>query len=225
MIIESLNTWGGRLRLPLQEHVSNQAPKVKGFLFQEMNPSLYRKLIRILPDHHGHFAIAHRREGLAMFVSRDTETSPVADLVVHDGQFVDQRRILQYVQFEREGRLYTIINYHGMLTAAKADTDESIGQAHRVRAFLESVTGSKILCGDFNVMPDTETMRIIKGNDMVDLVTENNVKSTRNRHFKGEEQLADYILVSRGIVDKVRFEVLPDEVSDHLALVVDVDVG
>jgi len=88
---------------------------------------------------------------------------------------------------------------------------------------LNKVSGKKILCGDFNLAPDTRSLEIIKEN-MVDLIEKYEVESTRSsfyRHY-GEPGLsfADYMIVSPEI--KVNdFRVLQDPVSDHLPLYLD----
>jgi endonuclease/exonuclease/phosphatase family metal-dependent hydrolase len=56
--------------------------------------------------------------------------------------------------------------------------------------------------------------------NMIDLITKNDVKNTRSKFYTRNEKFADYILVSPDI--KVRdFKVMDEHVSDHLPLYLD----
>ena len=58
---------------------------------------------------------------------------------------------------------------------------------------------------------------------MRNLIADYHVTSTRSQLYKKDIKFADYILTSPGI--KVKdFKVLPDEVSDHLALELDFSI-
>ena len=103
----------------------------------------------------------------------------------------------------------------------KTDTPERLEQSRRVREVLEKHAGPSLLCGDFNLLPETESVAILdKG--MCNLVRDHRVKSTRTplyRHYENpdEPNFADYILTSPDLKVK-RFQVLPDIVSDHAPL-------
>lgn len=84
---------------------------------------------------------------------------------------------------------------------------------------MDTINTPKILCGDFNLRPDTESMNIIE-QGMNNLIKINNISSTRTRYYKKEEKFADYILTSPDIVVN-EFAVLSDEVSDHAPLYLD----
>jgi endonuclease/exonuclease/phosphatase family metal-dependent hydrolase len=115
-----------------------------------------------------------------------------------------------------------ICNFHGMWIkdTKKRDTPERIEQSHHLRKILDSFPGEKIICGDFNLLPDGESIKILE-KDMRNLITDYGVTSTRSSFYKTSEVgFADYILVSSGI-KVAEFGVLPDEISDHLALKLD----
>jgi endonuclease/exonuclease/phosphatase family metal-dependent hydrolase len=116
--------------------------------------------------------------------------------------------------------MYSILNVHGLWTGqGKRDTQERIYQSQRIRHFMDTINTPKILCGDFNLRPDTESMHIIE-QGMINLITLNKVRSTRTRFYKKEEKYADYILTSPEITVN-QFTVLNDEVSDHAPLYLD----
>ena len=101
------------------------------------------------------------------------------------------------------------------------DTEERISQSQKLKEFLNVIGGTKIICGDFNLSLNTKSLAIIDEN-MKNLIREYGITSTRNRFFKYPDKFADYIIVDKDV--KVNdFRVLQDEISDHLALLLDFD--
>ncbi len=84
---------------------------------------------------------------------------------------------------------------------------------------MSTITGRRILCGDFNLTPHTQSLKML-ASDMHNLVDIYQVTSTRTRLYPREEKFADYIFTSRDIAVN-KFEVLKDEVSDHAPLFLD----
>lgn len=117
--------------------------------------------------------------------------------------------------------IYSIFNLHGLWNGkGKSDTEDRLNQSMKTKEFMKNYSTHKtILCGDFNLMPDTESLAILE-TGMKNLVKEYGVTSTRSSLYPKPLKFADYILVSPDIVVK-DFKVLPDEVSDHMALYVD----
>jgi endonuclease/exonuclease/phosphatase family metal-dependent hydrolase len=90
--------------------------------------------------------------------------------------------------------------------------------------FMKKISGPKIICGDFNILPDTESVAILE-NGMRNLVKEFAIESTRTplyRHYNNpdEPNFADYVFVSPD-VNVMKFTVLPDVVSDHSPLLLE----
>lgn len=162
--------------------------------------------------------------GKVIFVSKKFKIIRSGEFDVCDVSFRDQVIVssaCQWIEIDINGEVITILNLHGLWQkdSKKKDTAERIEQSRRIHAFLSSVSGKKIFCGDFNMIPDGESMKILE-EGMRNLITEYAVISTRSKHYPKEEKFADYILVS----DDIRvnnFKVLSDEVSDHLALYLD----
>ena len=76
--------------------------------------------------------------------------------------------------------------------------------------------------GDFNLRPDTESVRMLEAAGLRNLVREYGIETTRTSLYdhRDKEPHANYAFVSAGI--EVRdFRVLPDEVSDHAPLFLD----
>lgn len=237
MKLITLNIWGGRVFEALSAFLKKQALDTDIFCFQEVfnngklleeyddsRASLIRlenfsELKALLPNYNAFLAPPDsREETLAMFVKKDILVDKTDYLFVQGANSARALGIpLQYIQFNCRGKQYTVCNFHGWwVPDSKSDTPERIVQSNNVKMFLDSVPGAKIICGDFNLDPDTESMSIIDFG-MKNLIKEHHITSTRSHLYTKRAKLADYILTSPEI--KVAdFKVLQDVVSDHLAL-------
>ena len=130
----------------------------------------------------------------------------------------------QFVKIQHGGEDYLVGNIHGIwFPGSKFDTVKRIEQSRNLKDWIKEYSGKKVLCGDFNLQPATESISMIDS-DMRDLIKEFKIKSTRSHYYANMEKyadyIADYIFVSRDI--KVNdFKVITDEVSDHLPLLLD----
>ncbi len=143
---------------------------------------------------------------------------------VRSGGFMDFPRNMHFVNIEnpsvRSGQVKKetlIANLHGFwIPNSKEDTPERLEQSDKIIKFLNSYKHRKILCGDFNLNPNTKSMfKLEEG--MINLIKKHNVKSTRSNLHTRKDKYADYILVSKDVEVK-DFKVLTNEVSDHLPL-------
>lgn len=124
---------------------------------------------------------------------------------------------MQYLILEKNKSKTLVVNIHGYWNPdTKSDTPQSWDQMNKIIKFLNSNKYEKIFCGDFNLNPNTKSMKLLE-RDMVNLIKKNNIKSTRSNHHKRKDKLADYILVSKK-VNVINFKVLQEYVSDHLPL-------
>lgn len=71
--------------------------------------------------------------------------------------------------------------------------------------------------GDFNLLPESESLKKFEEFGLRNLIKEYGITSTRSSLYQKEEKYADYAFVSKDI-EVQEFAVLPDEVSDHLPL-------
>lgn len=120
-------------------------------------------------------------------------------------------------------RSISVTHMHGLRDLkGKMDTPERSKQAQRLLDLSRHMSEPNdlvVICGDFNVEPDSETLQILGDAGMSELVTRHGFTSTRNSQYKKSGKFADYLLISD--VDAVReFDVVYDpEVSDHCPLV------
>jgi endonuclease/exonuclease/phosphatase family metal-dependent hydrolase len=120
----------------------------------------------------------------------------------------------------------SIVHMHGLRDLkGKTDTQERLAQAHKLAEMAIKVSGSKerlIVCGDFNVAPDSETFSVLAGIGLSDLVTSRGFTGTRTSHYSKPGKFADYMLVNAS-VEVHSFDVVTEpEVSDHCPLVLEI---
>jgi endonuclease/exonuclease/phosphatase family metal-dependent hydrolase len=198
--------------------------------YPQVRHELLSELKDLLPDHVPHFrpAIAHIY-GIATFVKKDIPVLDEGEILIHkrdtDGLEMDGHhdRNLQWVKLQTKGKTLSIINVHGLWNGmGKGDTPSRVAQSQKIRSFVDSVEGPKIICDDFNLNPDTESLQIVR-KGMRDLIAEHGVTSTRTSLYEKPGKYADYIFTSEEIGVK-DFKVMPEEVSDHSALLLDFEV-
>ncbi|MEM6783841.1 MAG: endonuclease/exonuclease/phosphatase family protein [Bacteroidota bacterium] len=127
-------------------------------------------------------------------------------------------RVFDYPQ----SRTVSITHMHGLRDLqGKADTPERAAQAHRLLGLANAVADADdlaVICGDFNVEPDSETLRLLAQAGFTDLVTRGGFAGTRTSHYKKPGRFADYMLVN-DVSAVVEFDVVSTpEVSDHRPL-------
>lgn len=120
-------------------------------------------------------------------------------------------------------RPISITHMHGLRDLnGKMDTAERAAQARRLLDLSRQVSEPgdlTVICGDFNVEPDSETLQILTNAGLSELVTGGGFSTTRTSHYKKLGRYADYMLISDA--NAVRgFDVVYDpEISDHCPLV------
>jgi endonuclease/exonuclease/phosphatase family metal-dependent hydrolase len=249
MKLITLNVWGGRIIKPLNNFLDTQADKIDIFCFQEVfrgaegedvseaftdsgnDPALYEHMALILKDHVGYFCpVVKEFYGLAIFVKNDFKVLDTGELVIFNEHKpfetwvagVDHSRKMQWLKIADEtGKEYLIMNVHGHWAGqSKSDTPDRLEQSKKLLAFAEKFNCSKILCGDFNLRPNTESIKMLDVK-FRDHVVENKVTSTRTSLHKRDEKYADFIFTSPELTIR-SFKVLSDEVSDHAPLYVEI---
>lgn len=240
MKLVTLNTWGGRVHKPLlkflsenkdidifcfQEIYHNATKEVVGSDYHDDALNLHNDISDILLNHLGYFRPSFGESyGLSIFVKKEIQVIGEGDLLIYEVQNYitggNHPRNLHWVEINKDGESLTVINVHGLWNGnGKTDTPDRLEQSRRIKDFMDSIKGKKILCGDFNLLPDTESVKLLESG-MKNLVKEYGVTSTRSALYTKPIKFADYIFVSKDIEVK-DFKVLLDEVSDHLPLLVE----
>ncbi len=188
-----------------------------------------RQIPNILPDFKSYFHSSHLENyGLMTLIKNKFLISDCGDIFVHkykdfvpDGDIGHHARNMQYFTTQSEKNKITIINFHGLWNGqGKNDSEDRIKQSENILNFIRTIDSEIILCGDFNLLPDTKSIKMFEDFGLINLIKKYNIKSTRTSHYTKTEKFADYIFVSDGIIVN-EFKVLPDEISDHSPLLLD----
>ena len=205
--------------------------------------NLFRDVCMALPDHVATFCPAAQgvlwnedetvpsQWGLATFVHRSFPIIGQVQGFVHKGYSPagygnhPRSRSAHGVRIydDAQGRAVSITHMHGLRDLnGKMDTPDRSAQAERLLNLSKQISDPddlSVICGDFNVEPDSETLRILEQAGMVELVTRKGFQTTRTSQYKKPGKFADYMLINRedAVAD---FQVVSDpEVSDHCPLV------
>lgn len=242
MKLISLNTWAGVVIEPLldffekhkdvdvfclQEIYSKAEGKTERHPELDMKLDLFERIEERLKDTHiGYFRPAHKDYyGQAIFVKNDIEIKEEGDIFIFENKEPEGRgrhsRNLQYIRTTVNGRPTVIANLHGLWNGmGKTDTEDRLEQGRRIRDFVNGCSEQVIVVGDFNLNPDTQSLALAE-EGLRNLVKEYGITSTRTSFYEKEGKMADYALVSPEM-NVTDFKVLPDEVSDHAALYIEV---
>ncbi|WP_213007192.1 endonuclease/exonuclease/phosphatase family protein [Paractinoplanes toevensis] len=170
--------------------------------------------------------------GLATLVGEGLPVVGVDSAFVH-GEFADHvewpvtgrpRVALAVRTVDRAaGRSVWVMQVHGLRDAlGKSDTPARRAQAERLAELVCRIRGPRdlvVMCGDFNLLPDSETFGVLADVGLTDLV---GAADTRTSHYRKPVRHAGYVLVS-DVAAVQRFDILAEpEVSDHRALILEI---
>jgi endonuclease/exonuclease/phosphatase family metal-dependent hydrolase len=244
MKVISLNLWNGRAGKQGLLDFFNRNKDVDIFCLQEVwegghehaprwggniTTSLITEIQNIL-DEHTVFFRPHYMEwyGLAVFAKREMDIKKEADVFVFkerknifEDSSENHARNIQYITVETDKGMRTIINFHGLWNGqGKEDNEERLLQSENILKFIKTIDHPYILCGDFNLLPHTESLKKFENHGLRNLIKEYGITSTRTSLYEKPARFADYAFVSEGITVH-DFKVLSDEVSDHSPLYLD----
>lgn len=250
MKLITLNIWGGRACK--DSSFFDKYPDTDIWCFQEVykdasnyldskltsdveaDRELHKNLQGHLKYHKSNFCqVLYNIYGIVTFFKDEIKVISNGELLVAKGDWMensdpinrDHHRKLQWFEVIVNNKKILLMNAH--LThrpAGKMDSEKRIQQSKIICDFMKMFDCPKILVGDFNLLPDTESINMIENAGMRNLVKEYDIKSTRTELYGKPLQFADYIFVSKDIEVK-DFKVLPDVVSDHSPLFLEFEVN
>ncbi len=211
-------------------------------IFPGLRSSIFEELSAVLSDYRAFFSPTNRidiggtraADGLAIFsrknITIDSEGAIVIFMNPTEKKPLERTKNMQYVRLVYNGKRITLCNIHGTTYPGdKLDTPDRIKQSAAVVDFLSKEEGEKILGGDFNLMPQTESIGMIEASGMADLIKNFKISSTRSdisyeaySSSEIQQHFADFVFTSRGIAVK-GFEAPRLNISDHLPLILDFD--
>jgi endonuclease/exonuclease/phosphatase family metal-dependent hydrolase len=249
MKLISLNIWGAHIHGPLLDFMKAHAD-VDILCLQEVYHRADHKISTDdrwvsltglddihakMPSHQSFFRpVVNENYGLASLVHPKIQVLEEGYEWIHEnpeypGFGAAHPRILQWIKCQFNQKAFFVINVHGLWNGqGKTDTPARIEQSIRISHFLKALNAPFVLCGDFNLRPDAESLSIIQNSvpGMKNWIDLSGTISTRSRFYLKPEKFADYIFTSPEVCVS-RFEVLSDEssqVSDHLPLLLDFEI-
>ena len=206
---------------------------------------LFEEIRAVLPGHDGFFAPTARGTlfdgeeavpadfGLATFVRKSLAVIGQAQDFVHgrfspDGWGPHPRarnaHCLRLFSHDH-GFAVTVAQMHGLRDPeGKGDTPARDAQTRALTNLIGRLwaPGERlVVCGDFNVLPDSRMFPALGRLGLADLVTGRGHADTRTSYYEKPGRFADYMLVTPQ-VEVARFDVIAEpEVSDHRALLLD----
>ncbi len=233
MKLITLNTWAGREKEPFDAFLKERMADTDIFCFQEIfnnydgatgeyikedggNGNILQEISEILTDFDRYFCpIAEEVFGIAIFLKKGIELVASGEVMLYENPNYDPAdptsdhdRKMQWVHIKHGRKDVMVMNIHGHWDAqGKDDTPYRLEQSNIINDFMaQSGMTPKILVGDFNLNPGTQSIELLK-----------KYLSNPVSHHD------DYIFVSPEILVE-KCEVLPDEVSDHSPLLLQFDV-
>lgn len=173
--------------------------------------------------------------GLGIFAKRSLEIVDEGDYFTYRRRFApilldekDQPNNVQYVEIALGTKRLQVYNFHGAwFPGDKLDTPERIEQSEVLLGFMSQKFGAKVLCGDFNLMPETESIKLIE-KKFNNLIKDFKIRTTRSnlnpyRGTEFEQAFADYVFVSSDL-NVIDFNVPEASISDHLPMILEFEV-
>lgn len=208
------------------EHLEGHA--AGGMSIDHSNIMVYglQEISALLDSHAAYFKPHHLDNyGLLMLVKKDLDVISEGDVFVYkerghipEGDVGFHARNVQFATIVTKNGNRTILNFHGLWNGGgKGDSEDRLLQSDRIIQFMKTLSNPYVICGDFNLLLDTQSLKKLEDFGLRNLVKEYSITSTRTSFYTKPEKFADYALVSGEIAVK-NFRVLPDEVSDHSPL-------
>lgn len=224
-----LNTWHSKIKENLYKFILKQSPKIDIFCLQEFDKEFFEEMEKKLKDFN------------SLYWTKK---------YINDWDFYQSMYIKDTFKFDdvsesfqaaiiRGKTSFLVCNIHGVsLPGHKNDSEERIEQSQTIINFAKKMKMPTVIGGDFNLNPDTKSIKMFEEAGFRNLIGEYGIKATRNhfawdqavqqqeeggREFFGKQLFADYVFVSPGISVK-NFEVPDIEISDHLPLVLDFEI-
>ncbi len=131
-------------------------------------------------------------------------------------------RAFQHALIEVDGKKLNILNHHGHhIDAHKLGDEETMRQITQIADYIKQLDGAVILCGDFNLAPESKSIKQLEIL-LQNLPVKYSLKTTRSR-LTYKNEVCDYIFVNDTI--KVNsFEMDETIISDHNALILDFEI-
>ncbi len=229
-----LNVWHGKIFESFKKFISSQTGDTDIFCFTEVDPGFQIKFTKILEGYKTYYEEIAKADYLggdmdaqSIFVKQAVKVGSSGKKFIYPVTTNDVGG-LQYIELDLNGKKLQVGSVHGKAQPGdKLDTPVRIKQSENIINFFKTKTGPKIIGGDFNLYPDTKSVKMFEEAGYKNLIRDFGIKNTRNRlsweRFNNIQYFADYCFVSPEVKVK-SFEVPKVEVSDNEPLILDFEI-
>lgn len=221
MNLTFLNTWHGGLGVELRQYFESQLGTTKVFCLQETALPGRQAYEDVFADYSPFYAekISHLcHYGNTIYVHKSLKVIESGVLL----QDIEHGGLANYVKVSDGDDQYYICNVHGVPRPGhKLDTPERLEQSRELVKFFK-FKENVIIGGDFNLLPETDSVTILEKAGFRNLIKEYDIKTTRNEISYGMypdniQYYADYTFISPDV--RLKNFTVPDiVVSDHQPL-------
>lgn len=228
MKIVYLNVWGDELQDKLFDYIEGQVRDTDIFCFQEATGEMKRRCAGILSNYTEYSDQKYISEddyfNITTFVRSDIQVQSSGTLMAKNMD----RGLATYVEAMIDNKSVYICNVHGKARPnAKRDDAGRLGQSASLIDFFQDMNGPVVIGGDFNLLPDTQSIEMFTQSGYKDLIKQFEIDTTRNclawDRFPVKMYHSDYVFLSHK-VQLEGFSVPKNEISDHLPLIVEIAV-
>lgn len=231
--VVSLNIWHGAQGDKLADYLLSQVNKTDVFCFQESDGRDAELVFDRVFGGRDDFRMVTQDKAShgGLYYSLRTYVRNSLTIVGHSvaiDQLGDEGLALKVDLLAGQSPL-SITSVHGApYPGHKLDTKERIRQSELIIEANKGV-GPHIICGDFNLDPDTESTSLFDVSRYQSLIEDYSIETTRNNlawgRFPGNKQLfADYAFASPDL-KITSFRVPNNQASDHLPLEIVADIS
>lgn len=244
MKIIQLNIWGGKLGLQVVDFLKKEKPDF--VCMQEVNDLKGRagykffSTLEEIRDKSGFEYSAMSASYSSRYMERELEYGNAIlsnykilssktvftrgeyrrnfDIEKDDGNI----RNLQIAKVATDSGEINFLNHHGHhIQDSKLGDDETVRQMRVIAGAIEKLNGPVILCGDFNLSPESDSIKIIE-EKLTNLSVKYGLKNTYNQ-FGTSSAVCDYIFINDS-VNISDFRMADEIVSDHNALILEFSI-
>lgn len=227
MKIIFLNAWNAKRRADLSSYLRAHVVNTDIFCFQEAHSDMQQLCREILAEYAKYtdykYLSEHDDFPQATYVRKGLQ-------VLSSGTILKEQAncgIGLYVEVQTGAQSLFVCNFHGASWPwDKRDNPDRITQSKTLIEFFADKERT-VIGGDFNLFPDTDSIRMFSQHGYRDLIKEFDIKTTRSQisfdmHPGSDQYWADYAFLKPNVQLK-NFAVPDNLISDHLPLEVEID--
>lgn len=229
-----LNTWNARIP-EIGDYITEQAQTTDVFCFQEAYENMQALCTELLPDYTAYKDYKRISQGdafsQATYVHKRHNVVSSGPILKDQpntglGLYVEIEQSDNNGEDEQQHQNIVIGNVHGIFRPGnKLDNPNRIAQSRELIKFFNIFFENKsevVIGGDFNILPETESLKMFEQAGYTDLIKKLGIKTTRNQHVwdrypDNKQYYSDYAFISPW-VELTSFEVPYNLISDHLPL-------